>query len=161
MRRPLPPPSPPLRARGFTLLELMVGVPLSALVLGLAAPALDRLVAAQRLRTTSFNLVSDLTLARSESLKRSAPVQLAPATTGWPDGWSVQVVANGQVLGRRQPLGPVQVTQAPTRIVFNDRGQLDAADPVRISLADGHGGGRCIVLDPSGRPRAMPTSCTE
>ncbi len=148
------------RPRGFTLLELMVVVSLAALVLGLAAPALDRLVAAQRLRTTSFNLVADLTLARSESLKRAAPVQLAPAATGWPDGWSVRVVADGQVLGRRQPLGPVQVTLAPASIVFNDRGQLDAADPVRISLADGHGGGRCIVLDPSGRPRALPASCS-
>ncbi len=151
---------PTVPARGFTLLELMVVISLSALVLGLAAPALDRLVAAQRLRTTSFNLVADLTLARSESLKRAAPVQLVPASSGWPDGWSVRVVPDGPELGRRQPLGPVRVTQAPASIVFNDRGFLDADDPVRIGLADGHGGGRCIVLDPSGRPRALPAACT-
>ena len=40
--------------------RLVLWLPIAALVLGLAAPALDRLVAAQRLRTTSFNLVADL-----------------------------------------------------------------------------------------------------
>jgi prepilin-type N-terminal cleavage/methylation domain-containing protein len=91
------------RQAGFTLLELMVVVGLSALVLGLAAPALDGLLARQRLRTASYDLVTDLTLARSESLKRAADVLLQPTTGGdWRSGWRLTTGA-GELLAQRNP----------------------------------------------------------
>lgn len=145
---------------GFTLLELMVVVALSALILGLAAPAMDGLVARQRMRSASFNLVSDLTLARSESLKRGAGVQLQPASApDWRNGWRL-VASNGDLVAQRNPLGgSVQVLTAPTSVNFDARGMVDATTPVRFGLGDSHGNQRCILLDPSGRPRSTATAC--
>lgn len=145
---------------GFTLLELIVVMALSALLLGLAAPAMDGLVARQRLRSASYDLVTDLTLARSESLKRAALVRLEPITAGdWQSGWRL-TDASGGLLAQRNPLGgAVQVTEAPAEVVFDSRGMVDAADPVRFALNDGHDSRRCILLDPSGRPRSVPAAC--
>ncbi len=153
------PGAPPGQA-GVTLLELMVVLSLTALILGLAAPALDRLVARQRLRTVSYDLVTDLTLARSESLKRAADVQLLPVTgTDWRTGWRL-TTTDGEVLAQRNPLGSVHVTTAPASVRFDARGYVDASTPVKFGLADGRGQLRCILLDPSGRPRSQTTACS-
>ncbi len=147
---------------GFTLLELLVVMAVSALLLGLAAPALDGLLARQRLRATSYDLVTDLTLARSESLKRASPVTLEPAAgdASWQGGWTLATGA-GQVIGKRPALGgAVRIEGAPARVSFNERGQVDATDTVRFNLSDGRGGQRCILLDPVGRPRSLAAACT-
>ncbi len=152
----------PRRGHGFTLLELMVVMALSALVLGLAVPALDGFVARQRLRAASYDLVTDLTLARSESLKRASAVTLAPTGTeaDWRGGWTL-ATATGQVIGQRPaPGGAVRIVNAPARVSFNERGQVDATDTVKFGLSDGRGGERCILLDPAGRPRSLSTACT-
>lgn len=146
---------------GLTLLELMVVISLSALVLGLAAPALDGLVARQRLRAASYDLVTDLTLARSESLKRAAEVQLLPASGGdWRSGWRL-TTGGGELLAQRNPLGgSVRVLSAPASVRFDARGYVDAGAPVKFGLDDGRGHLRCILLDPAGRPRSQASACS-
>lgn len=135
-------------------------VGLSALVLGLVAPALDGLLASQRLRTASYDLVTDLTLARSESLKRAADVLMQPTTTGdWRGGWRL-TTETGELLAQRNPLGgSVQVLTAPAGVRFDARGYADASTPVKFGFSDGHGHLRCILLDPAGRPRSQATAC--
>ncbi len=148
--------------RGFTLLELLVVMALSALLLGLAVPALDGLMARQRLRSMSYDLVTDLTLARSESLKRASAVTLTPAAgnASWQGGWTV-ATSSGQVIGQRPPPGgAVQIDGAPASVSFNERGQVNATDTVKFNLSDGRGGQRCILLDPVGRARALASACT-
>lgn len=149
-------------APGYTALELLVALALTALVLGLAAPSLDSLVARQRLRAASYDLLTDLTLARSESLKRGGPVDLAPAGQDrhWGAGWIVST-GPGQVIAQRPPLGgALFILNAPERVQFNARGQVEASAPVRFDLADGRGGERCITLDPSGRARSLARACS-
>ena len=147
--------------RGFTLLELMVVMALSALVLGLVAPAMDQFVARQRLRSASYDLMSDLTLARSESLKRVGGVQLLPASgSDWRSGWRL-TDANGDLLVQRNPMGgSLQVLTAPTAVSFDARGMVSADSPVKFGLSDGRGSQRCIVLDPSGRPKSLSMACS-
>lgn len=162
-RHALAPPRPGAASAqaGLTILELMVVVSVTALILGLAAPALDSLLARQRLRTASYDLVTDLTLARSESLKRAADVQLLPATgSDWRTGWRL-TTGNGELLAQRSPLGgSVQVLTAPASVRFDARGYVDASAPVKFGLADGRGQLRCILLDPSGRPRSQSAACS-
>lgn len=164
-----PPPRTTARQRrpgrpalaGFTLLEMVVVMAVAALLLGLAAPAMDSLVARQRLRSASYDLVSDLTLARSESLKRASQVRLAPIAEGdWRSGWRL-TDSSGALLAQRNPLGgAVQVSPAPAEVTFNARGMVNASDPVRFGMSDSHGTLRCIALDPSGRPRSTSVACT-
>ena len=161
--QPWPRPGTPSRRKqqGFTLIELMVVISLSALILGLAAPAMDQFVARQRLLSASYDLMSDLTLARSESLKRVGGVQLQPASgSDWRSGWRLTTTA-GDVLAQRNALGgSLQVLTAPASVSFDARGMVNASSTVKFGLSDGRGSQRCILLDPSGRPKSLSTACS-
>lgn len=145
--------------RGFTLIELLVTLTLLGVLLGLAVPALQQLVAAQRMRAASFDIVSDLVLARSEALKRGVSVRIQPAAAGWARGWTVQAVGGTEPLAQRDAPGGVRVTAAPADITFDLYGRVVTSDPaVRIELSDGQRN-RCISLDPAGRPKSAAMEC--
>ena len=144
--------------QGLTLVELVTTVAVLAVLLGLAAPAFQQLVAAQRMRAASYDLVSDLVLARSEALKRSASVQLLPADSGWAGGWRVQASGGSEPLAQSDGLGTVVVTTAPGSVTFDLNGRVAADGVVRIGLSDGQRK-RCISLDPSGRPKSASAEC--
>lgn len=153
------PPLPP-KARGITLVELMVSLAVLAVIASLAAPSMKRLVQAQRLRTASYDMVGDLILARSEALKRGAQVRIVPSANGWAGGWIVQTVADSTLIGKRNPLGGgISVDPAPADITLDSNGRVVAASTVRFGLNSDSGAARCILLDPSGRPRSSTTSC--
>ena len=146
------------RQQGLTLVELLATIAVLALLLGLAAPAFQQLVAAQRMRAASYDLVSDLVLARSEALKRSASVQLLPADSGWAGGWRVQASGGSEPLAQSEGLGTVVVTTAPGSVTFDLNGRVASDGVVRIGLSDGQRK-RCISLDPSGRPKSASAEC--
>ena len=144
------------RQRGLTLIEFIVTLMVAAVLLGLGVPGFQKLVSAQRLRAASYNLVSDLVLARNEAVKRRATVQLVPSAAGWGGGWSVQF-AGGTLAQRDRP--GVAVTSGPALITFDVDGRVVTTDAaVRIGLT-GSTGKRCISLDPSGRPKSTSVEC--
>lgn len=154
-----------LPARGFTLVELIVAVAVLAVLLSLAAPSFRGLLEAQRMRSAAFDLMADLTLARSEALKRGANVVLTPATGGWTQGWTITTPASGggnQVLGEKPPLGGgVNLPTAPVTVTFDRNGRVAGlTDVARFSMQTAtYGRSRCISLDPSGRPKSYNASC--
>jgi len=64
------------RAAGLTLIELMVVVAIAVIILGLAAPSFSEYIVTQRLRSIHAQLATDLQLARSEAVARSAYVSV-------------------------------------------------------------------------------------
>lgn len=149
------------RLLGFTLIELVVVMAVLGLLASLSAPAMQRLVTAQRLRAAGYDLVADLTLARSEALKRGAQVRLSPSASGWLGGWTVQTVSDANVLSQRNALGSgIALSTAPVSVTFDINGRVEASDVVRFGFADSYGRARCILLDPSGRPRSNTTACS-
>jgi len=124
----------PLRSRaaprGLTLIELLITIAIAALLLSLAMPAMQQFVTQKAVASNSDELLSALRFARSEALKRSAPVTVcsgngqvtaAAAQCGadtWSQGWLVFADVNGngsfdkatdQLLRVQQPLSPAQV----------------------------------------------------
>lgn len=59
------------RARGFTLVELMITLLVAAVLLTLAAPSLYDFILLQRLKSINAQLVTDMQFARSEALSRT------------------------------------------------------------------------------------------
>lgn len=57
---------------GFTLVELIVTITIIGILSALAGPSLTTLIANQRLSSQANDLLSDLTYARSEAVKRSS-----------------------------------------------------------------------------------------
>lgn len=65
---------------GFTLIELLVAVAIVAILAALATPSFTSLFAKKRVEGLVSELVTDLQLARSESVQRNTIVQLTLGT---------------------------------------------------------------------------------
>lgn len=83
------------KSRGFTLIELIIGIVIIGILSSIAIPAFQGMVAGTRVRSTaeSFNL--GLQLARSEAIKRNARTSFRFSTTGrWEVCASVSTTVN-------------------------------------------------------------------
>lgn len=96
--------------RGFTLLEMMVTVAVAAILVTLAVPSFNEAMLGSKLNTQANNFVATVQLARSEAIKRNAPITLCASSNGtscaatadWGVGWIVLSGAN--VLQRHEAL---------------------------------------------------------
>jgi type IV fimbrial biogenesis protein FimT len=105
-------PTPPRRNQdGFSTVELMVVLTISAVLMSTAAPAMGDFVRNTRLRTASFDLMRTINYARIEAIKRKIQVVLcrsadstaATPTCGgtareWTTGFLVFADANGNAV---------------------------------------------------------------
>mgnify|MGYP003500157546 CR=1 FL=1 len=97
--------------RGFTLIELMVAIMVLGILLGVAVPSFRDAALSSRLTAYANDLVASAQIARSEAIKRNAPVTLCASEDGaaceedggWEVGWVV-LTEDGVVLQRQQPL---------------------------------------------------------
>ncbi len=67
---------------GFTLIEVMTIVAITAILMGIAIPSFMALMTTNRLTTQSSDLMSDLALARSEAAKRGGRVTVCMSSDG-------------------------------------------------------------------------------
>lgn len=91
--------SPSLRHRGVTLIELMVGIALFAILLAIAAPNFQGMTASSRLTSASNELLGSLQQARAQAIRTGARVTVCrsadgaqcdtTAGIGWNQGWIV------------------------------------------------------------------------
>jgi type IV fimbrial biogenesis protein FimT len=62
---------------GFTLIELMIGIAIAAMLLGVGAPYLGDYVANSRLREAGNAVFAETLYAQSEAIRRNATVRVA------------------------------------------------------------------------------------
>lgn len=156
------------RAAGFTLIEMMITLVVVVVLLGIAAPSFQKIIANQRIKTASFDLFSALTYARSEAIKRNAPTALRPGASAdgaWTTGWRVVDAAAPTVPLRSWAAVPnltiAESSSAPT-VGYGRDGRLTTAAPsFKIDSAGSDFSGltaRCIKVDTSGRPATHTTT---
>jgi type IV fimbrial biogenesis protein FimT len=128
------------RARGVTLIELLIGTCIAGVLLASAVPGFQGTLDRLRLTTTTNDLVLAVNLARAEATARRTRVAVVPRTDNdWASGWSVFIDAN-------------------------DDGRLDANEtvirtfdpvPPRLTVAATFGGfdGHVLSFDHAGFPR--------
>lgn len=83
-----------MRHRGFTLIELMIGLAIVAILLVLGMPALSQFLDSSRLKAAATSFSSGLQYARSQAVSRNERVQF----TSNGAGWSVATVAAPSVV---------------------------------------------------------------
>jgi type IV fimbrial biogenesis protein FimT len=89
----------PGHAAGFTLVESFITLSVAAILMTIAIPSFQEMIASNRIATARNGLVSYLHLARSESIKRGTKTVLCPSTNGteclngyqWQQGFMVFV----------------------------------------------------------------------
>lgn len=90
--------------QGVTLVETLVAVTILVVLLMVAVPAYKSIIEGNRRATYANQVLEDLTLARSEAIKRNRQVVVCASTSGtacsgtasdWTGGWIMYVDANG------------------------------------------------------------------
>jgi type IV fimbrial biogenesis protein FimT len=162
-----------LPTRGFTLIELMVTVAIAVILLGLAAPAFERMINSMRLRSASYDLVSDLLTSRSEAIRRNGAVTITPvssSSSGWTSGWAATAGVADKVADRAGlPDALLLVVtdadgSALNTIALGADGRVSGAStPVQIEVQHtgvAQSSWSCIRLDATGRAAAKKGQCS-
>jgi type IV fimbrial biogenesis protein FimT len=157
--------------RGFTLVELMIGLTVAAFLVMLGLPSFSEFLQNSEIRSTTESIVNGLRVARSEAANRNQAVSFTLAGGGNPS-WSVSQVSDNSVIQTYskqeggtdttvaiQPAGAIAVSfnglgrVIPAAAGANNLQQLDISSilasgsrPLRIYVDDGHG---IRVCDPS------------
>ncbi|SHG58493.1 GspH/FimT family pseudopilin [Massilia sp. CF038] len=82
----------PRRQLGFTLLELMIGIAIIALVLGLGIPTLQQWMQDSQNRRAAESIANGLQMARSEAVGRNALVRFDLTNANGVADWKVTCV---------------------------------------------------------------------
>lgn len=89
--------------RGFTLVELMVTLAVLAVLIGIAVPSFQNIIARNRLTSITNEMVAALQLTRIEAVRRNTRVVFCPTTDGATcagNNWlrSIVVVPGGEIV---------------------------------------------------------------
>jgi len=149
--------------RGFTIIELLTVVTILAIVSGIAAPSFRSLIGTMNTKSAAFDLISDLTTARSEAIKRNASASIAPVGGDWSKGWTIS--AGGATLRERSaPSSSISINAPTGGVVFGASGRLSGlanTNNLSWSVTSTITGvtARCVVITPTGAARAKSGGC--
>lgn len=150
-------------SNGFTLMELLVTLAIAGVLATVAVPNMSGFLASMRAKDVSFELVSDLTIARSEALKRNTEVTLKAKSGAWVNGWQVLDGATVLVEHAALPANTSIVhSDADVEIKFNATGNVTGAagnQTFAITSTTSGVSPRCIRMTPTGAARAKPGAC--
>ncbi len=166
--------------RGFTLVEMLVGVAIVAILLGIAIPSYNEAILNMKLTSYANNLVASALLARSEAIKRNAVISMCVSPTGtacgaggWEQGWIVMCrssdsvncnpVGSGTIVIQSQPATSSgwKITEASTltTIAFQPTGTGATTATLKVCRASPLGSSeRQVSISVTGRPSATKTT---
>jgi len=117
------------QSRGFSLIELLIGLALIGILSVMAVPAYQFWIQNVQIRNAAEGVLNGLQLARAEAVRRNALVQLI-FTTATGSGWTISTVVGGteiQARSANEGSESALVTITPLgadRITFNGMGWL-------------------------------------
>ena len=153
------PPVRPRRQRGFTLVEMVIVVFMVGVLAALAGPMFRDFIVQQSIRNAAFELMSDLTYARSEAVKRNLSVTMSETGT-WAGGW--KVAAGATTLRQHPAFSPdITITMGSSSVDFLLNGRASGAAKFTVDDTGGKASivARCVSVDPGGRPQSLEGSC--
>ena len=173
------------KALGFTLIELVVTMAVAAILVAVAVPNMRTFIQNGRINTQTNDLIGDISLARSEAIKRRKSVGVCKSTNGttcagggnWRDGRAVFVgtgfegawQAGDTILRFREQLASAADTlnasaAMPYPIIFSPNGTSNVAVGDFFTFCDDRGPtkGKLINLNAVGQTAVstiVPGAC--
>ena len=116
--------------RGFTLLELMVAIAVLAVLATVGVPSFRDLIQNNRITTQTNELVTALSFARAEAIKRGQTIQVAivAADPGWTA--TVTIAGGGATLRRFDREGSSVVVDDDVDVFFGPTGAATAVQSI-------------------------------
>ncbi len=162
---------------GFTLIELITTLVVAGVLLTIAVPSFQAMARSNQISSQINDLVADLTLARTEAVKRMTVVTVCNSNdqqgctdTNWADGRVVWVdadtdgiVDNGEILraastiGRGASLTAANFTYVH-RIQYRPSGSADSTGTFQLCDAE-NGYCRCLAIGTIGNPSLTDGTC--
>jgi type IV fimbrial biogenesis protein FimT len=141
-------------ARGFTMTELVVTMAITAILVSVAVPAFNGLIATQRARVFASDLYATLAKTRSEAITLNNPVTLQANAGGWANGWQM-LDANNKVLDKHAAATAVTIV-GPATVTYRASGRLPAGAVAPMFVISTTSGAtvnyQCVSVDLGGRP---------
>jgi type IV fimbrial biogenesis protein FimT len=157
-------------APGFTLLEMIIAVSISAILLTIAVPSFSASRLNSQLRASANDLVASVNLARNEALKRNRPVTLCVsnadgsscAAGNWGQGWVVMMGATPihSVSAVAQGFRITETTSGATSLEFQSTGVDTTPASFTVCRAAPNLGNqeRVVNVDATGRASVRRTT---
>jgi type IV fimbrial biogenesis protein FimT len=174
--------------RGFTLIELMVGIAVISMVLFFMIPSMAAWMQSSQIRSATESIQGALQLARAEAVRRNTPVEMvltSVAGGGSSTDWVVRCVTSSatcpgvaqaetfiqsRAAAEGAPNATITVNPAMSAIAFTGTGRISPVPAGNITLNVGHmtansciadgGEYRCLrlVVAPGGQTRMCDPS---
>jgi prepilin-type N-terminal cleavage/methylation domain-containing protein len=160
-----------MKSRGFTLLELCVGMGLVAVLATLALPSFRSSLRASAIRTATWELMAGLNLTRGTAIVESHPGVLCLADVAGdcrPSGepapaWRAFLDAEGagRTLALRTLPAGITVRGTRARVRFSERALAASAATLTICDAQGIAAPRAIVISLNSRARLVAANAAD
>ena len=136
------------RTRGFTLIELMVGLGITAFLLMMVMPSIKVYLLDTKIRVAAQSYYDGAQMARSEALRRNSPVDITLNTSN--QGWAV--VAGGATIASKaaEAASILTVQASETTITFDAEGMASKSNTVQFLPGSGSGSA-CLATTGSQR----------
>jgi len=161
---------------GFTLIEMMVGIGLAALLLSMAVPALDLFVSNARQTGAINDFVSSMHIARSAAVTTNSRVTVCASSSGnnceavsWDQGWIVfsdldsdqSLDVNESIITQSAGIDGISIQSGEFGqfVMYRPNGRVMNASITgnsgQFTVCDSRGSDRAkvLIVDLSGRPR--------
>ena len=144
-----------LGMRGFTLVELLVGISLVALLLALGLPSMSQYIQNNKISSAASNYYAGLQMARAEAIRRNVPVEFV--LTNGTGVAAAPAVAGTNWIVRAVPPAPEPVELIDQKTGVEGEGAATQAIAINVAVAPGGFDGR-ITFNGFGAAPASPYS---